>query len=161
MKCGRIGVRRAIGGCAYYSGIATGLLCKLFLIVLVLSVSWVVFGRYVLGKTPRWGEELALLLMVWFGLLSASLAIRENTHLRLSLLNFMVPERCLKYVERFVMLVMGVFAVFFVVSGVDLVELTSGSVMSGLGVSSAWLYLAVPVSGAAMLIQIVDRVVNE
>ncbi len=35
------------------------------LVLMTLIVSWVVFSRYALENTPAWGEEGALLCMVW------------------------------------------------------------------------------------------------
>ncbi len=142
---------------ARYTNAVVESVCKVMLTVLVLTVCWVVFGRYVLQSTPRWGEELALLTMVWFGLLSASLAVHRDAHLRITVVDFILPKRCLKALEWFVLSVVAAFAVVCILSGSLLVELTSTNTMPGMGISSAWLYLAVPVSGAVVLIQTVDR----
>ncbi|MEW6624546.1 MAG: TRAP transporter small permease [Bacillota bacterium] len=142
---------------ARYVGVAVEGLCKVLLVIQILTVSWVVFGRYVLNKTPRWGEELGLMTMVWFGLLSASLAIRSDSHLRLSLLDMILSKKNLKVVEWFVTIAVIGFACFLIWSGIQLVELTSSNRLSGIRISSAWLYLAVPVSGVAMLAQLLDK----
>ncbi len=59
-------------------------LSALFLTGMVAVVCLVVFSRYVLNDTPRWGEEVALLAMVWFSLLSAVPAIWDNRHIRVT-----------------------------------------------------------------------------
>ena len=46
------------------------------LVLMTLIVSWVVFSRYFLNRTPA-GEESALLCMVWFGFLSMALGVRD------------------------------------------------------------------------------------
>ena len=56
-------------------------ICKFMLVVQLVVVSGVVIGRYVFSVTPAWGEEMALFAMVWFGLLSASIGVRDDTHL--------------------------------------------------------------------------------
>jgi len=142
---------------ARYTNAVVESACKVMLIILVLTVCWVVFGRYVLHRTPPWGEELALLTMVWFGLLSGSLAIRRDAHLRITVVDFILPKKFRKALEWFVLSVIAAFAVVCIVSGILLVELTSANTMSGIGISSAWLYLAVPVSGVVMLVQTLDR----
>ena len=55
--------------------------CKVMLLIQLVVVSGVVFGRYVYSYSPAWGEELALFAMVWFGLLSASTRVRDDAHL--------------------------------------------------------------------------------
>lgn len=130
---------------------------KVMLALLVIIVSWVVLGRYVLSMTPAWGEELAKILMVWIALTSASMAIRTDTHLRLSLIDFILPKKYMKVIHWIVLFLMGAFAIFFIGAGIQLVQLTSTNTLPGLRISSAWLYLAVPVSGVAMLFQVIDR----
>jgi len=44
--------------------------------LLVLVAGWQVVARYVLSQPPAWTEELARFMMVWAGLLGASVAYR-------------------------------------------------------------------------------------
>lgn len=97
------------------------------------------------------------MLMVWFGLLSASMAIRRSAHLKLAVLDLILPAKYLKPVHWFSIVVAAAFALFLIWSGIKLVELTSANTLSGLNISSGWQYLAVPVSGLAMLVQILDK----
>ena len=48
------------------------LLLAVMLAVLVASLAWQVFGRYVLDRAPAWSEELARFLMVWVTMLGAA-----------------------------------------------------------------------------------------
>ncbi|MCM3716076.1 TRAP transporter small permease [Alkalihalobacillus oceani] len=130
---------------------------KVLLVLLVMIVSWIVFGRYVLSATPAWGEELAKILMVWIALTSASMAIRTDTHLRLSIIDFILPKKYMNMVHWVVLIMMSVFSIFFIIAGFQLVQLTSTNTLPGLRISSSWLYLAVPISGLAMLLQIIDK----
>ena len=51
--------------------------------VLVVDVVWQVFTRYVLRNPSDWTEELATFLMIWVGLLGASVALNRGAHLGL------------------------------------------------------------------------------
>jgi len=133
-------------------------MCKLFLILLVLVVSYVVFGRFVLNETPRWGEEIGLTLMVWIAFLSASLAIHDEKHLKLSLLDLFLPKRMLRWIDRIHTFGIMVFAVFLVLEGIALVEIGRLNRMPGLGITSFWFYLVVPISGAVMIIHCIERI---
>ena len=51
------------------------------MLVLVVDVVWGVFSRYVLRAQSAWTEELATYLMIWVGLLGASVALNRGSHL--------------------------------------------------------------------------------
>lgn len=56
------------------------------LVVMVCAMSWQVFGRYVLGRSPAWAEELARYLMVWLTFLGAAAVLRSGAHLTVTTL---------------------------------------------------------------------------
>ena len=59
-------------------------ICKLLLIGDIIITSVVVAGRYFPFFTaPHWGEEMVLTLMVYMAVLSATLAIRKRSHIRM------------------------------------------------------------------------------
>lgn len=61
-------------------------LAIVMLVVMVASMSWQVFGRYVLGRSPAWAEELARYLMVWLTFLGAAAVLRSGGHLTVTAL---------------------------------------------------------------------------
>lgn len=132
--------------------------CKFMLLVQLIVVSGVVFGRYVFNVTPAWGEEMALFAMVWFGLLSASTGVRDDSHLCLSLFDDKLSAKGRKIQEAFVLLMIALFGLFLLVEGYNMVELTRNNSLPGMKISSSWLYAAIPASGAAIIIQVIARV---
>ncbi|MGB9662625.1 MAG: TRAP transporter small permease [Moorellaceae bacterium] len=132
--------------------------CKVMLVAQTLIVTWVVFGRFILKSTPGWGEESALMAMVWFGLLSASIGVREDAHLKIAVLDMILPPKCLKILDWFNWILMAGFALFLIFYGVKLTQLTAMNIMPGLGISSGWLYASVPASGVAIFIQLFNKV---
>ena len=50
------------------------------LCVLVLVLTWQVFGRYVMNESPGWTEPVALTLMGIAALFGAAVAVRNETH---------------------------------------------------------------------------------
>ncbi len=56
------------------------------LVVMVCSMCWQVFGRYVLGRSPAWAEELARYMMVWLTFLGAAAVLRSGSHLTVTAL---------------------------------------------------------------------------
>ncbi|MGO1058563.1 TRAP transporter small permease [Planococcus sp. FY231025] len=127
-------------------------LCKIMLALQVIITSYIVFGRYVLNSTPPWGEPAILMLMVWFSLLSSALAFKDNTHIRMSVIDLILPRRGLRVFQRMYYLLTLVFALFMVKAGYELIQLTSNSLIPGLKISSAWLYSSVMVTGVCILV---------
>ena len=132
--------------------------CKLMLLVQLIVVSGVVFGRYVLNVTPAWGEEMALFAMVWFGLLSASTGVRDDSHLCLSLFDDKMSDRAKKIRDAIVLFIIALFGLFLVVEGFNMVELTRNNSLPGMKISSSWLYASIPAAGFAIIIQTIARV---
>lgn len=56
-------------------------LLAIMLLVMVAAICWQVFGRYVLGRAPSWGEELARFLMVWMTMLGSAAELRAGGHI--------------------------------------------------------------------------------
>ncbi len=51
--------------------------------LMVSLVTYQVFQRYVLHYTPPWSEELAVYLMIWFGMIAMAVGVRRNSHMAL------------------------------------------------------------------------------
>ena len=60
-------------------------ICKILLIADIIVTIYMVIGRYITFiDAPVWGEQIVLTLMVYMTVLSATLAIRRNAHIRSS-----------------------------------------------------------------------------
>ena len=123
----------------------------------VVLVSIVVFGRYVLNRTPSWGEESALLCMVWFCLLSSAIAYRDDKHLKLNLAEFLVSKKMLKVFDYLIDAGIFVFIFFIITSGIEVTKLTSLNQMTGIRIASSWLYASLPVTGFIMLLFFIEK----
>ncbi len=135
-------------------------LCCIFILVQVVVVSISVGGRYLFNKTPSWGEELALLCMIWFSLMAISLAITDSRHLKMTIAELYMPLKFNQYVAGFNYVVFTAIAIFMMIEGTKLVMLTYTSMLPGLKISGAYLYAAVPFSGVAMLISLVGKLIK-
>jgi TRAP-type C4-dicarboxylate transport system permease small subunit len=132
-------------------------LSVLFLAGMAATVCFVVFTRYALNNSPRWGEEVALLCMVWFSLLSAALPIWDNRHIRITAWDLILPPRILRVLELVVHLILVAIIALMGWYGIELLEFVAKSRMSGTGISFIYLYGAVPVSAVFMLVAGLQR----
>lgn len=127
------------------------------LVLMTLVVCFTVVTRYFFSYTPSWGEETALLCMVWFGFLSMSLGVRDDLHLSITILDKITPQFAKKPVELFKYVCTGGFGAFMAVQGWQMVKIGLMNKMPGLGLTSAWLYASVPISGIAMMFYSVEK----
>lgn len=133
-------------------------LCKALLLAQVFIVAYVVFGRFVLHSTPAWGEETALICMVWFCLISATLPVRDNTHLRMTIIEMFLPAKVIKMIDKANHVITFCFGLFMVVSGFEVTKLTTMNVLPGIGITAAWLYVAVPLAGFTLIFALLEKV---
>ncbi len=71
-------------------------ICIVAMLVIIAVLMIVVVGRYFFQFTPSWSEELCLFLLTWVGLFSSCIAERNNTHVRLSFIDHMLPPVVLR-----------------------------------------------------------------
>jgi TRAP-type C4-dicarboxylate transport system permease small subunit len=131
--------------------------------VLVVDVTWQVFTRYVLSHPSSWTEELATYLMIWVGLLGASVALRRGAHLGIDYFvsHLSLPKRVLT--EIFVFLVVAVFSALVLgMGGTNLVRetLARGQASPALGVQMGYVYLALPISGLFLTLYSVEFLIE-
>ena len=134
------------------------MLCKLLLVGMVLVISYTVFGRFVLNATPSWGEELGTFSMVWIALLSASLAVRDGRHIRMTIIEQFVPARVARGLHLGLHIFILLMGAVFVVNGIQLTMLSAPSILPATRISSGWLTLALPVSGVLILLMLISRI---
>ncbi|MEW5945077.1 MAG: TRAP transporter small permease [bacterium] len=120
---------------------------RVLLSALVVIISWQVFSRFALNRTPYWAEETALVLVVWFGLLGAGLGVRDGTHLAVEFFARLLPASARLVVHRFVFAVTCCFALVMMISGARLVLMTTEQTLPATHLPVAVSYLAVPISG--------------
>lgn len=127
------------------------------LVAMTLVVCFAVVTRYFFSYTPAWGEETALLCMIWFGFLSMALGVRDDLHLSITILDQILSKPIVKVLNLIKYICTGGYGVFMVIQGYSLVQVGLLNRFPGLGLTSAWLYAALPVSGAAIVIYSVER----
>lgn len=118
-------------------------------------ISAEVFFRYVLNSSLYFSEELSRFCFIWAGFLGASLAVRADGHIGLTLLVDRLsphPRRWMLAVAK--VLVLALLAVI-IVTGASVLPDQWVQQTSTLGFSVFWFYLAVPVGAALMAIQVI------
>ena len=130
------------------------------LVLMTLVVCYTVFTRYVLGFTPAWGEETALLSMVWFGFLSIALGVRDDGHIGVTILDPLLSAPVLWVLNIFKYVMVIVFSGFMMFEGWKITKIGMLNQFPGLDISSAWLYGVVPFSGFAIFVYSLEKLLD-
>lgn len=146
-------IERSVSMLAEYIG-------KALIVIMTLVVCFTVFTRYVLNYTPSWSEETALLCMVWFGFLSIALGVRDDGHIGVTIFDKLVSPRVLHKLDLFKWLCVCIFGVFMLTQGITLTKIGMHNEFPGLGITSAWLYVIVPIAGTAIIIYCIEKLID-
>lgn len=134
--------------------------CKICFICMVIITSIVVLNRYVIKRQLVWGEPVVLMFMVYMSLVSAALAIRKDTHIRMQIVDFILPVKVVSVMRAAANIAIFVFGIVMIIYGYGFTQLATRNIITGVGITSAWLYAACPISGIAICLMEIERAIN-
>nr|WP_321499466.1 TRAP transporter small permease [uncultured Dethiosulfovibrio sp.] len=123
-----------------------------FLVLMTLLLNYTVVTRYFFSYTPGWGESGALLCMVWFGFLSLALGVRDDQHIAITILDRFLSDKAARRLAFFKIIAIFLFGFFMFKEGYALTKIGLLNQLPGIYISSAFLYVVVPVSGFALCV---------
>ncbi len=131
--------------------------CVIILTALVAVVFSIFFGRYVLNRSPIWGEPFSLLCLVWMSLLGSSLVVRRNEHLRVTMLDDKFGEKGVFATEILSTVCIVAFSLFLIWYGGALTGKGANNNMAGINVPYSVMYVSMPVTGVLNLFAVVGE----
>jgi TRAP-type C4-dicarboxylate transport system permease small subunit len=126
--------------------------CLILMAALSVDLMLGVFSRYVLASTFTWYDEIARACFVWVVFLGAAVGVKRGAHFRLHLLVDRFPPGLQRAAGVFGRLVVIAFSIALIQQGWAFVELGRAQQTPVLGLSKAWIYSAMPVGGALMVL---------
>lgn len=123
------------------------LLASYFILVLLQ-----VFFRYVLNESLFWAEEFVRGLMLWGVMLSSALVASGRAHIRIEVLELMLPPAGRRIVMMLIDILTVAFCLVLVWAGIELVDRTWFQRSPLLDVPKYSVYLAVPIGAAIEVI---------
>jgi len=126
--------------------------CLALMVALCLDLMLGVFSRYVLFSTFTWYDEIARICFVWLVFLGAAVGVKRQAHFRLHLVVDALWPRARWVVGLFGRLVVIGFAAALVQQGWAFVELGRFQQTPVMGLPKSWVYLAMPVGGALIIL---------
>ena len=140
--------------------IAEGI-CIFFLLLMVVIVVIDVVGRFVFNNTPAWGNEVAVACMIWFGLLSSSLAEHDERHIRVTVVDKIYPKKMNRVLRLLFYVMKLAFAVIVTINSAKLIKFNRRVYMYGAKISQSWVSLAGFVMGIFMCLFLLLRLKRE
>jgi TRAP-type transport system small permease protein len=101
--------------------------------------------RYVFNTGLQWGEEVTLILVIWFTFIALAMGVKLNLHISISLLPSNLPswvETALTKIKQVCTLIVGLVFLYY---GFKLTKLTMTSIMPATSIPAAIQYLPLPV----------------
>ena len=130
---------------------------------LVFSVRLVFFQvvmRTVFKNSLSWSEELARYLFIWQTWLGASIAFKEDEHIKVTLIYSIIKNKRMQAVIDFIAdAIWFLFSFFLIFNGASLVSsiVSRNVTSSGLGLPMAFVYVVFPVSSALVCIRLLPK----
>jgi TRAP-type C4-dicarboxylate transport system permease small subunit len=129
------------------------------LVLISAVIPYAVFTRYVLNSAASWPEPLAILLTIVLTFIGAAAAYRLNLHMNVGYFAGKLPPLGRRLLDLLVQLLMAVIALFMIVWGERLVEVTWHNTIADFPFLSVGItYLPIPLGGACLLLFIVERI---
>ena len=121
--------------------------CHLLLTIITLVTVLQVFLRFFLNRPTSWSEEIALLCLIWFGLLAVAVGIRRHEHVAITFLRDMCPAPIASALDYGAQIAIGVFMFVVMFYADDLIALTGVQVLPASSLPKWLLYLPAIIGG--------------
>lgn len=122
------------------------------MVVLVAIFGWLVFGRYVLNKTPTIVEQLALVLICYIVFLGAAAGVRDNSHLGVTFIREAMPRTLRRALRVVTEIVMAGFGMIMMLSCLKLVAFGSDTLLPMLNVPESVRTLPAAICGGLIFL---------
>ncbi|TDX31603.1 TRAP-type C4-dicarboxylate transport system permease small subunit [Modicisalibacter xianhensis] len=129
--------------------------------MLVVSVSlgfYQVLTRFVFDAPSTWSEVMSRSSMIWCVFLGAAACFRGGYMMAVEVIYKLVPARALVWLELMVALCCLIVLAILVYFGTQMTMRVSAQMLSGVQISIAWVYAAIPVGAAFSVLAVLARI---
>lgn len=140
-----------------------GSILVFLLVLMVLTVLWQVFSRYVLNAPSSVTEELSRYLFIWIGILGAAYASGQQIHLAIDILHSKLNKANRMILRIFINILIIFFSLtVLVIGGANLVYVNYdlGQSSAALNLPLSYVYLVVPLSGILVIVYKVNEILH-
>lgn len=138
----------------YYEEYLGGILFSVMFITLIMQI----FSRQILNKPLIWTEEVARLVFVYIAMLGVTLGIKYDQHVGIEVLSDKFSPRVAKIMDIVKTILTGIIIVLLIVIGLGITKRKASLDLISLGISSGYLYGALPLGGVMMGIRYIEKI---
>jgi TRAP-type C4-dicarboxylate transport system permease small subunit len=137
------------------------ILLFLILMVMVATVAANVFGRFLLGVSIQWGEEVAKIMLTYLTFFGAAFAMRDNSHYSFDFIIQKLPGRMKSFfrVSRWMIII--VISVLLFYWSAEVTLKIRDWIMPSTGISRSLVYGAAPAGIFLLTIYSVNHLIEE
>lgn len=135
----------------------------LLMVLMVLSVLWQIFSRYLVQNPSSFTEELSRFLFIWIGILGAAYASGQQTHLAIDILppKLNPPNRMKLRIGINILIILFSLTVLIIGGGnLVYVNYLLGQSSAALNVPLSWVYIVVPISGLLVIYYKINEIIH-
>jgi TRAP-type C4-dicarboxylate transport system permease small subunit len=134
----------------------------ILLAIMTLIITWQVIARFrIIHINSPWTEEVALMMLVWFGMTGAAIGIRKHSHIGVEFVTNLFPVKVQRLLAILVGLLIMTFSIFLFIEGIALAQGCWNDRMSAtLLPRGVFVYLAVPAAAFLMTLYSAESVVR-
>ncbi|WP_026895326.1 TRAP transporter small permease [Clostridiisalibacter paucivorans] len=122
------------------------------LLTFMLVITFVqVVLRYVFNNPTMWSEEVTLLMLIWFGYLAISLAVREDCHISIESFYLSCKKGTRTIFDLIRHILMLGFSGLMIYYGIELMKISKGKYLPASHISRTLMYMAMAVAGVLMV----------
>lgn len=110
-----------------------------------------------------WTEELGRYTFIWLVYISASLAAKNNRHLRVEFIRTVLPKKASKWYTLFGYFIWLLFTLYMVMEGYNVASkvLYSGQTSPSIGLTMGYVYMIIPFGFGLISIRIIQLMVKK
>ena len=133
----------------------------LFMVAMSVIIMVQVFSRYVLNSSISWSEEIARYLMIWTALVGASVALRQGSHVAITLLIERLNQKALPWFLLAGKTGIAFFLFVLIKEGIAHGSFFVGQKSPAMEVSMLWPYAGLFIGGIFMFIHLITLMLND
>ena len=141
-------------------GLAKASIILISVVMICVTLAQVIF-RYVIAAPLPWSEEMARYCFVWIVFLGGAVGLARGIHLGVDLIVNLLPPRVQRGLDVLTSLLIGAFAATVIYASIPVLNMNMFQRSPALGVQMSWIYMAIPVSMALILLICAERVLKQ
>jgi TRAP-type C4-dicarboxylate transport system permease small subunit len=142
----------------------TRLALAIAVVMLVVSVSfsfYQVLTRFVFNAPSTWSEVAARTAMIWCVFMAAAATFRGGYMMAVEAIYKVVPERLVLVLEVAIVLCCLLVLAVLIHFGILMTQRVSNQTMSGMNISMAYAYAAIPIGAGFAMVAVAARIVAQ